>query len=93
MHLRTFVGIIGFVAWPRIGWTAPTAWQLAGEGLNEARLKVVAVSSVNSRLLYAGSARAVYQSLDGGVHWREQFRVPATAEVTSVAIDPFEHRH
>lgn len=92
MTLGVVAGILSAVAWPRAGWATP-AWQPAGESLNETRFKMIAVSPVNSRLLYAGSARAIYRSVDGGVRWREQFRVPASAELTSVALDPFDPRH
>ena len=87
------LGIASAVAWPAVGSAAPLAWQLAGEGFNEAQLKVVAADATNPRLLYAGSARAIYRSTDGGVHWREQFHVPANAELTFLAIDPFDNRH
>ena len=71
----------------------PPAWQPMSQGVNDARMAVVAVDPNNPRLLYAGSLRAVYTSHDGGLQWRERFRLPAQAELMDLAIDPFDRRH
>lgn len=68
-------------------------WQFLSNGLEEVRLKVVTVAPDQPRLLYAGSSRAVAVSEDGGRTWRVCAHLPGGAELTDVALDPFDSRH
>jgi len=71
----------------------PPVWQFLSDGLEEVRLKVVAVAPEEPRLLYTGSSRAVAMSEDGGRTWRVCAHLPGGAELTDVALDPFDSRH
>ena len=85
--------LTALLALPPPAFPASPVWQVSGAGLADARISTVAVDPTHPHLLYAGSAHTVYQSADGGAHWRPCFRAPAQAEVTSLAVDPFESRH
>ncbi len=71
----------------------PPVWQFLSDGLEEVRLKVVAVAPDQPRRLYAGSSRAVAMSEDGGRTWRTSAPLPGGAELTGMALDPFDSRH
>ncbi len=63
-------------------------WQSLAAGLpRDDDVRSVLVDPHDSRLLFAGLARGLYASWDGGAHWRRLDAVPATA-VDQVALQP-----
>lgn len=71
----------------------PPAWVPMTAGLQEARLRLVAVNAGDPHELYAGSERSLYRSLDGGRQWQPCFTAPLQTALHDVAIDPFDSRH
>lgn len=68
-------------------------WDPVSYGLDDSRLRLVAVDPQVPGTLYAGSMRAVYRSDDGGRHWSQRFRTSGNAEVTFLSVDPFDGPH
>ena len=73
------------------GGTAPV-WQLLSQGLDDIRITCVVAHPTSLDLLYAGSERAVYSSVDRGRQWQQRLRCPASAQVTFIGVDPFDGR-
>ena len=73
--------------------SASATWRPIADGFNDADIVAVAINPSSPLLLYAASSQAVYVSTNGGQSCRERFRVPAQAQVTFLAVDPFDSRH
>ena len=69
-------------------------WVNLSQNLPEVNIQTMAVDPNNAKLIYAGSEKRVYKSMDGGSSWKQILGVRGTEnQVKFIYIDPERTQH
>ncbi|MDD5356475.1 MAG: hypothetical protein PHY56_08075, partial [Candidatus Omnitrophica bacterium] len=64
-------------------------WKDISYGIDEIDLKTIAVGPNNPDIIYAGSAKSIFKSQDGGKTWQKLYLIRGTlTAVNAICIDP-----
>lgn len=64
-------------------------WRPMNEGLGDLHVYSIALDPNNSRIVYAGTLRGAFRSMDGGEHWIGSSKgMKELTAVFSIAVDP-----
>ncbi len=84
LFMCTLMGHAGLV------FAAPPEWERLSVGGGDTAFVAVAADSSAASRVFAATARALFESSDGGRGWQERFRVPADTRITDIAVDQAE---
>ena len=90
MSLRLIASLF-FISLAALGFTDQSAiWQKIGTGIDEPAVVKMAVHPHDPSIIFAGTAKALYQSSDGGRRYKVVFQ---TSGINDIYIDPKQPRN
>ena len=67
---------------------APAKWESINNGLDNLTIQILASDPLNANTLYAGTARGIYKTTDGGSKWVEINNGLTGLDIKTIAVHP-----